>query len=361
MRIAYVINSLEGGGAQFPVPAVTGIFRDAGHEVAVFALARKDGRAEAPIKAAGLEVFTCEAGLHDHIGAWRWLERALRDWEATHLWTSLSRATLLGQQAGRRLRLPVASWQHSAWLKPANRMLLRASRHLSAFWIADSQFVREKTQAALKIPADRFEIWPIFQARTDAPSARQWQIGETVRIGSVGRLTEAKGYRDLIAALSLLEQRSDLPPWEMVIAGEGPLRHVLEQQISKAAVKHISMPGFDTDPPGFLARQHLYVQSSRWEGFCVAAHEAMQAGLPLVGTEVGEMGRSLKDSKGGWLSPAASPRDLAEALAEALKAPERLYETGRRNRNFVYERFSQDAFREQGLRLVCRLEQSRPN
>ena len=50
-RIAYVINSVEGGGAALPVPAVTSVLRDAGAEVAVFALTRRDGRAACALAA----------------------------------------------------------------------------------------------------------------------------------------------------------------------------------------------------------------------------------------------------------------------------------------------------------------------
>ncbi len=38
MRIAYVTNSTEGGGAALPIPAVTRVLRDLGAEVRVFAL-----------------------------------------------------------------------------------------------------------------------------------------------------------------------------------------------------------------------------------------------------------------------------------------------------------------------------------
>lgn len=48
MRIAYVINSVEGGGAAQPVPAITRVLRDAGAEVRVFALTPATGAACPP-------------------------------------------------------------------------------------------------------------------------------------------------------------------------------------------------------------------------------------------------------------------------------------------------------------------------
>ena len=56
MRIAYVINSLEGGGAAAPVPTVARILKAQGAEVEVFALLRRDGRALAAME-AGAEAY----------------------------------------------------------------------------------------------------------------------------------------------------------------------------------------------------------------------------------------------------------------------------------------------------------------
>src|SRR5579884_2477039 len=129
-RIAYAINSVEGGGAAFPVPAITRVLRDAGAEVAVFALTRRDGRAIAPMEAAGLSVAVRDGGLTDHLAALRWLDRAVAAYRPTHIWTSLTRATLLGQLVGLRRRLPVICWQHAAFLLPGNLRLLRTMRPL---------------------------------------------------------------------------------------------------------------------------------------------------------------------------------------------------------------------------------------
>ncbi|GBR03423.1 glycosyltransferase [Acetobacter oeni] len=360
MRIAYVINSLEGGGAAFPVPAITDIFRQAGHEVAIFALTRRDGLAEAPMRAAGLEVFTCGAGSQNQLAAAFWLMRTLRKWQPTHLWTSLTRATLLGQQVGRRLRVPVASWQHSARLKPGNRLLLRAARNLSCFWVGDSRYVTEITQSALSIPSSRLACWPIFCAKASSPAAAPWIPGQTLRLGSLGRLHPVKGYAPLLQALTLLKG-ADLPEFELIIAGEGRERAALEAQIAQNGLGgHVRLPGFTADTQDFLTSLHLYLQPSRWEGFCIAAHEAMLAGLPVIGSRVGEMTYSIEDGLTGWSVPPENPEALAVTLRQALKNPERLAQTGAAARNLVLTRYGETTFRQTGFSLLERLERSSP-
>ena len=211
-RIAYVINSVEGGGAASPIPDLARVMQDWGAEVRIFALTRRDGRALAAIGAAGLPAVVRPGGESDHLAALCWLDREMRLWQPSLIWTSLSRATLLGQIVGGLHHVPVVSWQHAAYLKPWNRRLLRLMQGRARFWVADSQSVAALTVRKLGVPADRLMIWPIFAADTAAPIAAPWQPGQSLRIGSLGRLHPVKGYDVLIAALARLKADGFVPP-----------------------------------------------------------------------------------------------------------------------------------------------------
>ncbi|MEO7239889.1 MAG: glycosyltransferase, partial [Sphingomicrobium sp.] len=69
MRIAYIINSVEGGGAALPVPAVADALGNCGGEFKLFALTRRDGRALPAMTAAGLEPLVRDGGETDHVAA----------------------------------------------------------------------------------------------------------------------------------------------------------------------------------------------------------------------------------------------------------------------------------------------------
>ncbi|MFC4294182.1 glycosyltransferase family 4 protein [Novosphingobium tardum] len=357
MRIAYVINSLEGGGAAFPVPDITRAMRDAGAEVRILALTRRDGRALAAMERAGLTVRVREGGERDHLAAARWIDREAREWGATHLWTSLTRATLLGLAVGKLRGLPVASWQHNAFLKPANRRLLRAMQPLAALWVGDSAAVTELTARRLAVPRDRLACWPIFAARPDAPAARPWRPGELLRLGSLGRLHPAKGYDVLIEALAILHAQGFTPPvpFEVAIAGEGAERAALEAQARAAGIANLAFTGFAGDPLAFLAGLHLYLQPSRVEGLCIAAHQAMQAGLPVLGTATGEMPHTIVSGRSGEIVPPGDAPALADALARLLGRPENLAEMGAASRERVLGRFGPEVFAATGAALVERL------
>lgn len=360
MRIAYIINSVEGGGAASPVPAVTGVMRDSGAQVRLFALTRRDGLALPAIQASGLDPKVRNGSENDHLRALDWLIKEIRSWGATHIWTSLTRATLLGQIAGMRLGLPVVSWQHAAYLKPWNRRLLRLMQNRSAFWIADSRAVEQLTADRLAVPPDRLMLWPIFAADSTAPRAESWRPGRTIEIGSLGRLHPVKGYDILIAALTRLQANGFCPPapLRISIAGEGAERQALEAMIQKAGLGTMNLIGFHARPREFLASLHLYVQPSRSEGLCIAAHEALQAGLPAIVSSVGELPWTMAEGEMGLIVPPADPEALSAAMANLLRQPERLSSMGETARVTVLNRFSAANFHAAGQSIIERLFQA---
>ena len=348
-RIAYVINSVEGGGAALPVPAIARVLQDCGAQVRVFALTRRDGRALPPMERAGLDPLVRDGGERDHLQAGRWLMREARAWCATHLWTSLSRATILGLLAGPRMGLPVIAWQHAALLKPWNRRLLRALQGRARLWVADSASVARLTRDRLNVTADRLETWPIFAAEPDMPVASAWVPGAPLRIGSLGRLHHVKGYDILLEALSLLRRNGFVAPAEveLAIAGEGSERERLLAVIRAQALP-VSLPGYEDNPRRFLHRQHLYVQPSRSEGFCIAVHEALNAGLPVIATRVGEPAHTIRNGVNGWLAAPGDALELAQALRGALRQPQGLAGVGRAGREDLLLRFSPARFAANG-------------
>ncbi len=357
MRVAYVINSVEGGGAASPVPAVTRVLRDRGATVRVFALARRDGRALPAMVEAGLDPLVCPAGPDNHVAAFRWLARETQAWGATHLWTSLTRATLMGLVLGPRRGLPVFCWQHAAFLKTGNRVLLRALQARAHTWVADSSCVATLTRDRLGVAESRLITWPIFAADPGAPVARPWVRGEPLRLGSLGRLHPVKGYGVLIEALRLLKQdgfRAPVP-FTITLAGEGALRDELQAAARAADITQIEMPGFVDQPRQFLAGLHLYLQPSRSEGFCIAAHEAMVAGLPVLASAVGEMPHTIVPGITGLTVAPLNPVALAGALRHLLSHPESLHAMGAASRAHVLEKFSRQRFVAAGEELFRRM------
>lgn len=354
MRIAYLINSVEGGGAAFPVPDIVQVLQSRGHEVVVFALTPRDRLAAPNITAAGIQLKIREGGTKDHLTAYFWLGRQLAAFKPDLIWTSLTRATLLGQIWARRHRIPTVHWQHSAHLKPANAFLLRRIRRWSLLWIADSQCVYDMARQRLKLPEDQLRCWPIFRADQSHCQSGEWQEGKTLRIGTLGRLHPVKGYKTLIQASALLKNRPGIPDFKVEIAGEGFERPDLEDEIliSQAPVRLL---GHVEDTERFLKRLHIYVQPSHWEGFCLAAHEAMLSALPVIATPAGEIPHSVTSETGIIISK-LSAQYLADAMAQLMLQPTQLHEMGLKARDRVLDRFGAEIFNARGIEILQQIE-----
>lgn len=358
MKIAYITASLEGSGGPLPIPAVTRVLRNAGCYVEVFALTRRDGRALPAMLADGLQVNIREGGDYDHINAYRWLDEKMAEFKPTLIWTSVARASIIGLLLGKKYKVPVVCWQHNATLKFSRLVLFYLLRKRPVMWVGDSDMVSTITAKRFNVPEQKMATWPLFSVNSNAPQAKPWQPGQILRLGSLGRLHPQKAYDILIEALALLLKRGFIPPvpFEILIAGDGGDRDSLLSKANRAGVAHqIRLVGFADKPQDFLASLHVYLQPSRVEGFAIAVHEAMQAGLPVIATAVGQIPYTVEAGRSGWLVPPCDVTALADALADALKHPDQLADMGQAAKARVFPRYSAEAFRHAGESILERL------
>lgn len=99
-------------------------------------------------------------------------------------------------------------------------------------------------------------------------------------IVSLGRLVREKGYDQLIAAWTLIENQH--PDWSLHIYGEGEDREKLEKIIITHNLKNIHLKGLTNDVQAVYDNAAFYVMSSRFEGFGMVLIEAQSRGLPIV-------------------------------------------------------------------------------
>ena len=155
--------------------------------------------------------------------------------------------------------------------------------------------------------------------------------GDTIRIGSLGRLVPEKAFDVLIDAMALVGERH--PRVQLRLAGEGPERAALG---ARADGLPIQFAGEIDDSPAFLRELDIFCLSSRREGLPFALLEAMAMGVPSVATDVGQIRSALGDSV--LLVPAGQPQALAAALERLIDDPVARASLGDRGRALVRER-----------------------
>ncbi len=135
-----------------------------------------------------------------------------------------------------------------------------------------------------------------------------------IRLGSVGRLDNQKGYDILLQAFRQAFPKGS-EPVELVIIGEGPDRAALESIASGDA--RIHLPGYSANVAKELAGFDAFISSSRFEGLALVVLEALGAKLPMLLTDVAG-NRELANLQPQGVIPTVPPEDV-NALAEALQ------------------------------------------
>ena len=360
MKIIYLVTMLDGFGAALPIADVVKVMKDLGHVVEVIAVIGKDSAACKRLGEAGIPYRFIGDRLHQHAKPLRKLLGVIRQEKPDVIWTSMIQATVYGQIAGAITGTPVVAWQHNAFLKPSNRRILRVTKRFTKRWIADSTAAADFAVSSLSLESKDVDVWPLFYADPKQPRAQMWDGTGIFRFGSLGRLHKNKRYDVLIEAVAILSQRYPEVASQISfeIAGTGKQRASLEKLAEERGVTNIKFAGYRSDPYEFLAQLHGYIQPSRNEGLCIAAHEAMHAGLPVLTTPVGELKNSVIPGKTGWIAEENSPSSLAERIFEIFNNPENAAQIGSAAHDFVAERFSYQNFLTSGSRALTNVHTS---
>jgi glycosyltransferase involved in cell wall biosynthesis len=179
--------------------------------------------------------------------------------------------------------------------------------------------------------------------QTFQPSRRLETTPASFCIGSgVGRLVEEKGVDVLLRAVA------DLPgEWQVRLLGRGPAQPRLQALARELEIQtrvHFDAPRLSSEMPAYYAQLDLFVMPSRtrpnWkEQFGRALVEAMACGVPVIGSDCGEIPNVIGDA--GMIFREEDVSALRAHIAALRDDPARRAEFGQRSRARVLERFTQ--------------------
>ncbi len=140
-----------------------------------------------------------------------------------------------------------------------------------------------------------------------------------LRILAIGRLSTEKGHATLInAAAEVKRRRLDLA-FEVLLAGDGPLRDSLKE-LAKAerTGSVIRFVGQVRDVRPFYGVADIVVLPSLSEGSPNVVLEAMAARVPLIAAKVGGVPEIVRDRETALLVPPGNAGAMAAALVELM-------------------------------------------
>lgn len=353
MRIAQIIDSMNWGGAQ-KLLVTFGIEAGARDIDKLIVISLQKPKAEISfvdqLKSAGVEVHFLPATSLLSLSRLKSLVVLLRKEKIDIVHTHLLYANVVGGIAAWLSRIPTIASLHNIKNDPmrANKL-----RYLLETWvlkyhdygvIAIGQLVAqvEKRRFApehIRVIPNAVEALPTLSSQARQQARKEFLDSQhNYLLISVGRLSAQKAFGDLFTALSLVVD--EFPDVRLIIAGEGNQRKVLETKIKSLQMeKHIQLLGGRNDVPILLSASDIFVSSSHWEGLPIAVLEGMSAGLPIIGTRVGDMPYVVVEGETGLLVDPGDINKLALALRQLLedgKTRRQMGVTGRKRMETIY-------------------------
>jgi glycosyltransferase involved in cell wall biosynthesis len=179
--------------------------------------------------------------------------------------------------------------------------------------------------------------------------------GRPFTIGYGGRLVAEKGVRDVVAAASRLEGSV-----RILFVGDGRLRGELESSTLARGRIEVRTNVSHDEMPSAYAEMDVLVLPSRstrtWtEQFGRVLVEALSCGVPVVGSDSGEIPWVITTTGGGRVFPEGDVERLAEILDEFRVNPAEAADLAERGRRNVKEMFGVDAVAGELDRLLVEL------
>lgn len=197
-------------------------------------------------------------------------------------------------------------------------------------FLALNEFGKGRFVAA-GLPPERILVKPNF---VEDPGARRSSPSASSRVLFVGRLSEEKGILSLLGDWERAHRRA--PHLELVVVGDGPLRSRMEGREMPGVTLAGRLPAAEV--ARLMRTSRALAFPSRWyEGQPMVVLEALAAGLPVLGSDLGGIAEAVGALGADWLVP--PDRSWEEPLA-GLADDRRVDRAGLRARALYEEHYT---------------------
>jgi glycosyltransferase involved in cell wall biosynthesis len=356
MRILYVLNGFDQGGAEHGLLTLVenGAFED--HDLRVLALCRGRGdladlitarlgkRVQFVTNGDTLTLWACLVGFFSILCA------SFR-FRPQKMVLSLKQANVVGRSAAMLMpRLTCVAFEHTADYRarrfqglygPFLRLL---SRRVDEVW-ADSAETLENTRRYFLPRRREAHVIPLFVAAGNAPFKTGYRLRSGVRLAAAGRLVAGKNLGLLVEAMVLL--RGHDVDVTLDLYGDGPERQAIETLLVDRGLRdHVTLHGYRADWLTQAIEADIFLNLSEAEGFCIVVAEAMLAGLPVIAVDVG----GIRDygGEGENMLKLCGPTagDTATAILRLMRDPRLRERLGRQAREDMLHDYDVFAWRE---------------
>ena len=324
MRILYVVNGFDPGGAEQGLLTLVESGAFEGHDLRVLTFCRGRGDlAERIVATLGNRVQFVTNG--DTLTRWACavgffsILRTAFSFRPQKMVLSLKQANVVGRVAAMFVpRLICVSFEHTVEYRarrfrglyePLLRLL---SWRVDEIW-ADCAETLEETRRYFRPRRRATHVIPLFVAEGQGPFKTDYALGSCLRLAAAGRLAARKNLPVMIDALGALSGEDvDVI---LDVYGDGPEKQALETLIVQRRLQErVTLHGYRRDWVTLAVQADIFLNLSDMEGFCIAAAEAMLGALPVIAVDVG----GIRDYGRGDENMLKLPAPDAEATRAAI-------------------------------------------
>ena len=206
-----------------------------------------------------------------------------------------------------------------------NRLLLSTMRLLypySTKVLANSNITKSDLLQKLKVDAEKVHVIynPVDLSKINCKAKVTSSHSHKIVVGC-GRLYPSKNFGDLIKSFPCVLNR--YPDAQLLVLGEGVERGRLQEHIETLQIaESVHLLGFVENPYKYFAMADVFVQTSLVEGFGYVLAEAMACGTPVIAYDSkGAMREILENGKYGKLVHVGDIKALGCAIIDQIEKP----------------------------------------
>ncbi|MGE6488911.1 glycosyltransferase family 4 protein [Paenisporosarcina sp. NPDC076898] len=348
MKIVQVITRMDTiGGAQVHVRDLSNRLVAEGSEVSIITGERLDSSLEIDQKITYFQSLSLKRAVHPYydVRAIFEVRQLLKKTQPDLVATHSSKAGLIGRIAARSLGIPTVftahGWAFTEGISSEKRKVYitieKVLGKITDRVITVSNYDRQLAISNSVLPSHKIKtvhngVLPLKKTLPTENVAKAF-----INILMVARFDVPKKQMDLIQACEKIENL----PWQLSFVGEGThlteakqyvqIHHLQERVRFYGAMKSIEST---------LSDSQIFVLLSDYEGLPLSILEAMQAGLPIIASDVGGVKEAVIDEENGFLIPKQNQGILIERLTELLTDASLREEMGKRSKELFHEQFT---------------------
>ena len=291
MKIVFVIKTLvhvKGGAERVLAIVANGLARKSGYDIQILTFDREGTDSTYPIddkvKVTCLEIGDVrkKSNVRDIFGRIALLRSVIKMESPDVVVPFMSSSFVPVSLALAFTKIPVLASEHNVFSGSNKLPLVFCSVVVASFLVKKITCVSEVVKMTYPwIIRRKMHPLPNPVSQPLLITGGKKNIGKRMFL-SVGRLEEQKNFVILVSAFHLIA--SELPEWDLYIYGEGRQRGSLSRMIGKLNLeKRVFFPGVVDHIGEVYQKADIFVSSSRYESFGLAAAEAMMFEIPCIG------------------------------------------------------------------------------